>query len=185
MAIKNIQTKPLRGAPLCKKHFVDYTLDITKSKSEPTRIQPRRAAKDKVLEQKANTKKRRADEKLTSSSSKRRKNNNLAKWESFVNSLEDQVTEITEEAREKGPHNCAFGPAPWECHMCTSDFAMLVDEKVCMARPVAPVADMATVGEVLELNYRKDFQKGEMTNFKWEGISYVIDACKKPMFMVV
>lgn len=185
MVIKNVQTKPLRGAPLCKKHFLDCTLDIIKSKSEPTRIQPRRAAKDKVLEQKTDTKKRRADEQLTSSTSARRKANDLAKWESFVNLLEEQVTEIAEEAREKRLHNCAFGPAPWECHMCTSDFAKLVDKKVCMAKPVAPVADMATVGEVLEINYRKDFQKEEMTKFKWEGIPYVVDACRTPMFMVL
>lgn len=184
MAIKNIQTKPLKGSPLCKKHFLDYTLDIVKSKSEPTRIQPRRAAKDKVLEQKANTKKRRADENI-SSSSKRRKTNDLAKWEAFGNLLKEQVTEIAEEAREKGAHNCAFGPAPWQCHICTSDFEKLADGKVCMARPVAPVADMATVGEVLELNYRKDFEKGKMTKFKWEGISYVIDACRTPMFMIL
>ena len=184
MAIKNIQTKPLKGAPLCKKHFLDYTLDIVKSKSEPTRIQPRRAAKDKVLEQKANTKKRRADENI-SSSSKRRKTNDLAKWEAFGNLLEEQVTDIAGEAKEKGPHNCAFGPAPWECHMCTSDFEKLMEEKVCMERPVAPVANMAAIGEVLELNYRKDFKKGEMTKFKWEGISYVIDACRTPMFMVL
>ena len=184
MAVKSIQPKPLRGATLCKKHFIDYTLDIVKSKSEPTRIQPGRAAKDKVLEQKANTKKRRADNEPRSSS-KRRKTNDLAKWEAFVNSLEEQVTEITEQAREKGPHNCAFGPAPWECHMCTPDFEKLADEKVCMARPVAPVADMAAVGEVSELNYRKEFRKGEMTKFKWEGISYVIDACRTPMFMVL
>ena len=69
--------------------------------------------------------------------------------------------------------------------MCTSDFEKLVDEKGCMARPVAPVADMAAVGEVLELHYRTDFRKGEMTKFKWEGISYVIDACRTPMFMVL
>ncbi|RBR26619.1 uncharacterized protein FIESC28_00616 [Fusarium coffeatum] len=184
MAIKNIQTKPLKGAPLCKKHFIDYTLDIIKSKSEPTRIQPRRAAKDKVLEQKANTKKRRADEDI-SSSSKRKKTNDLAKWEAFGNLLEERVIEIAEEAREKGPHNCAFGPAPWACHMCPSDFEKLVNEKVCMAKPVAPVADMATVGEIFELNYRKDFEKGVMTKFKWEGIPYVIDACRTPMLMVL
>jgi hypothetical protein len=69
--------------------------------------------------------------------------------------------------------------------MCTSSFAEFVVEKLAIVKPVAPVANMATVGQVLKLNSRRDFGEGEMSTFEWEGLLYVIDACRAPMFMVL
>ncbi|KAL4724181.1 hypothetical protein ACLX1H_008793 [Fusarium chlamydosporum] len=196
MATENALPKPLRGAPLCKKHFQDHALShIAKPKkpkiitelSEPTRIQPRRAAKDKHPLAETNKRKRNPQDELSVPTSKRRKPNDSAhtKWNAFIELLEKQVGEIAEQAEEKGPHNCSFGPVPWECHMCTSDFAEFVVEKLAIVRPQAPVANMATTGKVLRLNSRRNFEEGEMTTFEWEGLSYVIDACRAPMFMVL
>jgi hypothetical protein len=198
MLTKSIQGKPLRGAPLCRKHFQDHVLNhikksnkpkVTTKHAEPTRIQPRRVAKDKHPLTNTNTKKRRSDEELSSSTTKRRKLNNSAlhtkKCNTFIKLLAQQVSKIAEQAIEKGPQNCSFGPAPWRCHMCTSSFAEFVVEKLAIVKPVAPVANMATVGQVLKLNSRRDFGEGEMTTFEWEGLLYVIDACRAPMFMVL
>ncbi|RGP77485.1 hypothetical protein FLONG3_4404 [Fusarium longipes] len=198
MLTGNPQIKPLRGASLCRKHFENHALaHITKAKkprtttkyAEPLRVQPRRAAKDKHPLAKTNTKKRVSDEELSSSTAKRRKANNSAshtkKWDSFIVLLEKQVSAIAEKATERGPDNCSFGPAPWECHMCTSNFAELVVKKLAIVKPEAPVANMATVGKILKLNSKMYFGKGEMTTFEWEGLSYIIDACRVPMFMVL
>lgn len=180
MSPEKYEGKPLRGAPLCEKHFLDYVLGHKTKSKEPTRIQPRRVAKDKHLLAKTNTKKRQSDEELSSSSTKRRKIN-----KPFTSLLEQQVSQITEQAAEKGPHNCSFGPAPWECHKCVSYFAEFVVEKLAIVKPEAPVANMATVGKILKLNSRMDFEGGEMITFEWEGMSYVIDACRAPMFMIL
>ncbi|CEI60508.1 hypothetical protein FVEN_g13008 [Fusarium venenatum] len=181
--------KPLRGAPLCKKHFQEHVLGQTSKSNSPTRIQPRRLAKDKHLLTKTDTKKRYVDEDLLNSITKRRKTDSPVsqnrKLNSFANLLERQVSQIAELAAEKGPHNCSFGPAPWECHMCASHFTEFVVEKLAIVKPVAPVANMATVGKVLQLNSRMDFGEGEMITFQWEGLSYVIDACRTPMFMIL
>ncbi|QPC69588.1 hypothetical protein HYE68_000340 [Fusarium pseudograminearum] len=180
MPLDKYEGKPLRGAPMCKSHFLDHVLGHKTKSNTPTRIQPRRVAKDKHLLVKTNTKKRQSDEELSSSSTKRRKIN-----KPFTSLLEQQVSQITEQAEEKGSHNCSFGPAPWECHKCVSHFAEFVVEKLTIVKPEAPVANMATIGKILKLNSRMDFEEGEMITFEWEGMSYVIDACKAPMFMIL
>ncbi|KAL3600287.1 hypothetical protein FPOAC2_04522 [Fusarium poae] len=189
MLSKNYQGNPLRGAPLCKRHFQEHVFGQTSKSNSPTRVQPRRLAKDKHLLTKRDTKKRYSDEELFSSITKRRKTDSPVsqnrKWNSFTSSLERQVSQIALQASEKGPHNCSLGPVPLECHMCVSHFAEFMVERLAIVKPVAPVANMATVGKVLKLNSRMDFGEGEMITFQWEGLSYVIDACRTPMFMIL
>ncbi|KAM0336563.1 hypothetical protein ACHAPQ_004056, partial [Fusarium lateritium] len=156
MITQPIRTKPPIGAPLCKTHFESYALDhithlieakkskVTKKRSEPTRVQPRRAAKDSHILEKAK-KKRASEEELTNSETKRRKVDNSvqnsAKWKAFSKSLEQQVNDTAERAREEGPHKCPFGPTPWTCYLCTSEIAKSTDELLeTNEEPEAPVA---------------------------------------------
>jgi hypothetical protein len=199
MVTQLIQAKPPIGAPLCKTHFESYVLEhithlieskkskATKKRPEPTRVQPRRAAKDSHLLAKAK-KKRDSDEELANSETKRRKTDNLAqnsaKWKAFSKSLEQQVKEMTEKATEEGPDDCPFGPTPWTCHICTSEIAKLTDEIfVSNEERGAPVANMDPVGCSLKLNLWDDFCLGELVFSQCEGLSYIVDTCKEPMFM--
>ncbi|SPJ71651.1 uncharacterized protein FTOL_01379 [Fusarium torulosum] len=199
MVTQPIQAKPPIGAPLCKTHFESYAHEhithlfetkkskTTKKRPEPTRVQPRRAAKDSHLL--ANAKKKRdSDEELANSETKRRKTDNSAqnsaKCKAFSKSLEQQVNEMAEKAREEGSDDCPFGPTPWTCHQCTSEIAKSTDEMfLTNEEPGAPVADMDPVGCPLKLNLWDDFCLGELVFSQCEGLSYIADACREPMFM--
>lgn len=199
MIIQPIQAKPPTGAPLCKTHFEPYVLKHithlleskkskpTKKSSKPTRIQPRRAAKDSHILAKAK-RKRDADQELANSEAKRRKTDNSvqisAKWKAFSKSIEQQVDNIAGKAREEGSGDCPFGPRPWTCHLCTSEITKLTEEMVLTnEEPRAPVANMDPVGCSLEVNLWDDLCLGESVFSQCEGLSYIVDACREPMFM--
>jgi hypothetical protein len=199
MVTQPIQAKPPVGAPLCKTHFESYVLEhithlleskkskTTKKKPEPTRVQPRRAAKDSHLLAKAK-RKRDSDEELANSEAKRRKTDNSvqdsAKWKAFSKSLEQQVSEMAGKPRDQGSDDCPFGPTPWTCHLCTSEIAKSTNETfVSNEEPGAPVANMDPVGCSLQLNLWDGFSLEELVFSQCEGLPYIVDACREPMFM--
>lgn len=199
MITQPAQAKPLTGSPLCKTHFESHVLEhithlleskkskTTKKISEPTRVQPRRAAKDIHILAKAK-RKRDADQELANSEAKRRKTDNSvqisAKWKAFSKSLEQQVDDIAGKAREEGCGDCPFGPTPWTCHLCTSEIAKLKEEMfLTNEESRAPVANMDPVGCSLDVNLWDDLCLEELVFSQCEGLFYIVDACREPMFM--
>ncbi|KAH7264925.1 uncharacterized protein BKA55DRAFT_685409 [Fusarium redolens] len=200
MLTRSIQIRLPTGAPLCETHFQSYMLNYitkqievkqqstttSKTQSGPTRVQPRRVAKDKHPLGKI-TKKRGADEDLSKSTTKKRKTNypvhNSKAWSSFI-TLEKQQVKEKKDATEDKEFSCPFGPTPWACKECISETADSTEENLLfMGEPTAPQANMAPVGRPPKLNIWKDFGTAEFEMSQGEGLSYVIDACRQPMFM--
>ncbi|CAJ0547704.1 Ff.00g044580.m01.CDS01 [Fusarium sp. VM40] len=199
MITQPVQRIPPTCAPLCKTHFESYVLEhithlleskkskTTKKRPEPTRVQPRRAAKDSHILAKAK-RKRDTDQELTKSEAKRRKTDNSAqnstKWKAFSKAFEQQVDEIAGKAREERFGDCPFGPTPWTCHLCTSEIAKSTDGMLLTnEEPGAPVADMSPIGCFLEVNLWDGVWLGELEFSHCEGLSYILDACGEPRFM--
>lgn len=191
-------------APLCKKHFKNYArrqieLEVEADSAarpeknieeppQPTRIQPRRAVKDRYLRTKIDTKKRNADEAFDES--KRRKTQTEDEfevddpWTSFAISLDQMETRAIKQAKRRMSHNCPFGPVPWVCSLCVDEINKSSKE-VSSPRspPIAPVADMAPVGEQLKLHSRGILNKGSRSKFRCGDMDCTIDACGETMFM--
>ncbi|KAF5670524.1 hypothetical protein FHETE_4431 [Fusarium heterosporum] len=149
-------------------HQIETKKSKTTRKSlKPTRVQPKRAAKDNHILNKANSKKRGSDEEQVNPETKRRKTDdsvrNSAKWKTFSKSLEQQLSEMVEAVGENELHGCPFGPTPWTCHLCTAEIAESTNEDSLMfiEEPTAPIARMSLTKSYLELNSWKDFGTGE------------------------
>lgn len=191
-------------APLCKKHFQKYArrqieLEIeadgaienqkeTERPPRATRIQPRRAAKDRYLQTKVGEKKRKAEEEFTNS--KRRRTTagdefeDSDPWTSFAISLNQMETRVSNQAKRRMSHSCPFGPAPWVCSLCVDETAKLSKEQLATGSPpVAPVASMAPVGEQLGLHSRGILEKWGRSRFRCGDMDCAIDACGETMFM--
>ncbi|RSL42575.1 hypothetical protein CEP53_012126 [Fusarium sp. AF-6] len=190
-------------APLCKKHFRKYArrqieLEVeadnaTKPEKEiekppqPIRIQPRRAVKDRFLRTKIETKKRTAEEAFTES--KRRKARvedefeDSDAWTSFEISLNQMETRAINQAKRRMSHNCPFGPVPWVCNLCIDEVDKSSKEFMSGSLPIAPIADMAPVGEQLELYSRDISNMGGRARFRCGDMDCTIDACGETMFM--
>ncbi|KAJ4327530.1 hypothetical protein N0V84_002058 [Fusarium piperis] len=160
--------------PLCKKHFQQYArrqiaLEIeadnaveaqkeTEKPPQPTRIQPRRAAKDRYLQAKVEAKKRKAEEALAEA--KRRKTTSgdefedSDSWTSFAISLDQMETRAINQAKRRMPQNCPFGAVPWVCNLCVEEVAKLSKEISPGSPPIAPVASMVPIDEQLKLHSR-------------------------------
>ncbi|KAF5022031.1 hypothetical protein F66182_5914 [Fusarium sp. NRRL 66182] len=210
MPTKSILPQPSIRVPLCKRHFENYArkkissqtvqdhiesppkkkLEISKKDLEPVRRQPRRAAKDNHLLRLGCIKKRQSNEVQRSSKTKRRKIDNTThdpdEWKLFLTSVEEQVRQATGQDRDTTPHKCPFGPTPWVCHSCTEEIGQKSkDDILTGTEPVAPVASMAAVGRAPKLDMWKEFGQGEVAEFKWRDMCYVIDVCREPMFMFI
>ncbi|UPK90985.1 hypothetical protein LCI18_001920 [Fusarium solani-melongenae] len=191
-------------APLCKKHFKKYArrqieLEVEADSAvkpeknieeprQPTRIQPRRVAKDRYLRTKIKTKKRNADEAFNGS--KRRKTQTEddfevdVPWTSFEISLDQMETRTVKQAKRRMSHNCPFGPVPWVCSLCVDEINKSSKEVSSpRSTPIAPVADMALVGEQLKLHSRGISNKGIRSKFRCGDMDCTIDACGETMFM--
>lgn len=189
--------------PLCKKHFRQYArrqieLEVEADNAakpekeiekppQPVRIQPRRAAKDRHLQTKTETKKRNAEE--ASTKSKRRRTRvedefeDSDEWTSFAISLKQMETRAINQAKRRMSHNCPFGLVPWVCHLCVDEAARLPKDFSPGSPPIAPVADMAPVGEQLELHSRDILDKRGRSRFRCGDMDCTIDACGETMFM--
>lgn len=200
MIAKTIQTRPPTGVPFCEKHFQSFIFNyITQQiqieqltstraiQSGPTRVQPRRVAKDKHPLGKI-TKKREADGDLPKSTRKRKTNytaQSSRRWNAFITLVQQQVKE-RRDATEDEEFSCPFGPTPWACKMCISKTGESTEENLLfMGEHTAPWANMAPVRRPPRLNIWKDFGIAEFQTSHCEGLSYVIDTCRQPMFMML
>lgn len=191
-------------APLCKRHFKKYArrqieLEVEadcavkpekkiEEPPQPTRIQPRRAVKDRYLRTTTETKKRKAREAFTESKRESTRTEDGLEdshpWTSFAISLDQMETRAIKQAKRRIYHNCPFGSAPWVCNLCVDEINKSSKE-VSSPRspPIAPVADMAPVGERLKLHPRGILDKGGRSRFRCGDMDCTIDACGETMFM--
>jgi hypothetical protein len=202
MMTGTIQTRPFTGVPFCERHFQSFIFNyITRQiaieqlsstraiQSGPTRVQPRRVAKDKNPLGKI-TKKRGADEELPKSTTKKRKAKYTAqrtkRWNAFIKSVQPQVKE-RRDATEDEEFSCPFGSTPWSCKMCISEVGESTEENLLfMGEPTAPWANMAPDRHpARRLSLWKNFGIAEFQTFQYEGLLYVIDTCRQPMFMML
>ncbi|KAM5346436.1 hypothetical protein ACJ41O_009441 [Fusarium nematophilum] len=178
--------QPPLQVPLCQRHFKKFARAQIKLHTEekrtklweaqksqgqtsmqPTRVQPRRAVKDRYQRVQAKVaaikaaKRQAEDELLPEPAAKRLRVSDpaedLAAWTTFESSLKRGITRTRNT-------NCEDAGS----------------EEVSA---IAPVADMAPIGEQLELYPTWDLDELEVTKRQCGNLSYVIDACNKPMFM--
>lgn len=189
--------------PLCKKHFRKYArrqieLEVEADSAvkpekkiekppQPTRVQPRRAAKDRYLQTKMESKKRKAEVAFTESESgstwTEDEFEDSDSWTSFTISLDQMESRAIKQAKRRMPHNCASGPAPWVCHLCVNENKSSKEVSPPRSPPIAPVADMAPVGEQLEIHSRSILDEGRRSKFRCGDMDCTIDACGETMFM--
>lgn len=201
MITETIQTGPPTGVPFCERHFQSFIFNyITRQieikqlsstraiQSGPTRVQPRRVAKDKNPLGNI-TKKRESDEDLSKSTTKKRKANYTAqiskRWNEFITLVQQQVRE-RRDATEDEEFSCPFGSTPWSCKMCIAETSESTEENLLfMGEPTAPWADMTPASCSTRLSIWKNFGMAEFQMSQCEGLSYVIDTCRQPMFMML
>ncbi|KAF4459694.1 hypothetical protein FALBO_13544 [Fusarium albosuccineum] len=202
---------PMR-APLCRTHFDNYArkhveadfkqkkvkereegeyYHPTPTNAPPTRVQPRRAAKDKYFKARDILQKRKAEEELLYAPGKRKRMEErdtewADTWAKFEDSLERQIRRAVRRAEKTEIHGCPFGPFPLICDLCITEIARLYGYSYSNDTvSAAPTASMSLVGNVLELHAQKKLDKGAIPNHRSAGMKYVIDACKEPIFMFV
>lgn len=191
--------------PLCKKHFKQYARrqieleveadngakperKIETTPPQPSRIQPRRVAKDRYLQTKMETKKRNASEAFNESKRRNTQTEDDLEdddpWTSFAISLDQMETRVIKQAKRRMSHNCSFGPVPWVCSLCVDEINNSSKE-VSSPRspPIAPVADMAPMGEQLKLHSQEISKNGKRPRFLCGDMDCTIDACGETMFM--
>ncbi|KAM5367238.1 hypothetical protein ACJZ2D_010071 [Fusarium nematophilum] len=201
--------QPPLQVPLCQRHFKKFARAQIKLHTEekrtklweaqksqgqtsmqPTRVQPRRAVKDRYQRVQAKVaaikaaKRQAEDELLPEPAAKRLRVSDpaedLAAWTTFESSLKRGITRT----RNTNCGECSFGPGPWVCSFCTDQVdGSAEDAGSEEVSAIAPVADMAPIGEQLELYPTWDLDELEVTKRQCGNLSYVIDACNKPMFM--
>lgn len=214
---------PIRYTPMCQKHFMDFAKDYynispatvldhlyapepspqkvtktikvasPKAPTAPTRTQPRRAAKDKVLQAKAmlsNSKKRAAeDDTDTQGPSKKRKISKPGAppsmtlellGEIFHDAFQDVFTNVKE---------CPYGPRPWICADCEKLDAVRREEFGSVGwsyhKGKAPVADMQPSGEELWLAGWEKLELAQRRVHRFGDLQFVVDTCDEPKVLII
>ncbi|KAF4500967.1 hypothetical protein FAGAP_2839 [Fusarium agapanthi] len=185
MITGTIQTRPPTGVPFCERHFQSFIFNYIMRQIEieqlastreiqagPTRVQPRRVAKDKHPLGKI-TKKREADGDLPKSIIKKRKANfttqSSKRWNEFITLVQQQVKE-RRDATQDEEFSCPYGSTPWACKMCISETGETTEENLLfMGEPTAPWANMAPARRPTRLNIWKNFGIAEFQTSQCEG----------------
>ena len=156
----------------------------------PTRVQPRRAAKDKVLRAQALNRKRQADEDADSAGPSKRQKTvhiDLGSWENCALYLLQVIYQDLRDDRDKC--ECCYGPKPWVCEMCEphheswSQHYDLVEGKY--HQPRAPVADMSPIGEDLYIASWANLHPSQQRHHHFGRLNFIVDNCRGPMVLVL
>ncbi|KAF7561274.1 hypothetical protein G7046_g2873 [Stylonectria norvegica] len=185
-----------------------------KRSPEPTRVQPRRAAKVKVLQDHAQTqviqqkKKRRNDEdfpkatKKQKTSDKGSRSTNIeggqdevecSEWETVRCRLLEAIYE--EVRRRKETHECVLGPRPLSCSRCIAE---MVQEARGHSKStswngdwhypsgLAPIPEMGFNSETCLITSTEDEGKVLVSEeIRAAGFSFVVDSCRDPIVVMV
>lgn len=163
-----------------------------KTLTPPTRIQPRRAAKEivqaKIEEQKR--KKRRCTTKTPASGEKRQRiigdfkpmsEQHQIHWPE----IEAKLKELIQEGGQLHLRNgrCAYGSEPWSCMPCRVLGAGTAGWND--SRGTAPVAKMDLVGELFDISPWNYLELLELNKLRFGDLSFVVDTCMNTIILVL
>lgn len=215
---------PIQYTPMCQKHFMCFTVDyynkspaavfdhlyaakssaqkvtkpvkVTEPKA-PTRVQPRRAAKDRILQARAMelsiSKKRAAeDDTDTQGPSKKQKTSKpevsgappSMTLELLDEILHDAFADSLTDSKE-----CAYRPKPWICADCEKLDAVRREEFGSIGwnyhKGKAPVADMEPSGEELWLASWDKLDPAQGQIHRFGDIRFVVDTCRESKVLII
>lgn len=183
----------------CSLDFVLRTLGVTKLEgganktlTPPTRIQPRRAAKEnvqaKIEEQKK--RKRQCTTKAPASREKRQRifgdfEPTSAQQQTHWPEIEAKLKQLIQEGGQLHLRNgrCAYGSEPWSCMPCRVLEAGLAGWND--SRGTAPVAKMDLVGELFDISPWNYLELLKPNKLGFGDLSFVVDSCKNTMILVL
>lgn len=189
-------TNPSAGTDVQQARQVSRAPTRPEVQTRPTRVQPRRAAKDKYQNARAvaqSSRKRSAEEDEASSRPAKRQKITETKYLTWPERRHELVELLCEEVEaHRGHGQCYLPPKSWICRECQLEQRKLPQYRGAIGwsyhKGTAPIANMEAIGEeFLASTARWDNWRRRLPVIHVLGdgdVSFVVDACREPVVVV-